>query len=131
VTDHSLPASSCCLPAVPMVLPMVLPELLLLMWQCHRNVTLAPVTLGLDLPPWYQSLLGPYTQHRVGAMRKGGGGKAHVCCVRQVILLLFSCCWSFSQKTLLWPIEARAITFPCLPTVLVPAAPVAVGAELS
>ncbi|KAL4853718.1 hypothetical protein ACK3TF_005327 [Chlorella vulgaris] len=33
-----------------------------------RNVTLAPVTLGLDLPPWYQSLLGPYTQHRLQSL---------------------------------------------------------------
>lgn len=30
-----------------------------------RNVTLAPVTFGLDVPEWYQPLLEPYTRHRV------------------------------------------------------------------
>ncbi|PSC70577.1 hypothetical protein C2E20_6087 [Micractinium conductrix] len=30
-----------------------------------RNVTLAPVSLGLDLPAFYQPLLDPYTRHRV------------------------------------------------------------------
>ena len=30
-----------------------------------RNVLLAPVSLGLRLPAWYQSLLDPYTAHKV------------------------------------------------------------------
>ena len=56
----------------------------------RRNVTLAPVSLGLDLPAFYQPLLEPYTRHKVrhqatlplttvvllgpGALR---GGQAH------------------------------------------------------
>lgn len=31
----------------------------------RRNVTLAPVTLGMDVPAWYQPLLEPYTRHKV------------------------------------------------------------------
>ncbi|EFN50995.1 expressed protein [Chlorella variabilis] len=30
-----------------------------------RNVTLAPFSMGMDLPPWYQSLLDPFTAHKV------------------------------------------------------------------
>ncbi|PRW61210.1 hypothetical protein C2E21_0582 [Chlorella sorokiniana] len=33
-----------------------------------RNVTLAPVTLGLDVPAWYQPLLEPYTRHKVTSL---------------------------------------------------------------
>ncbi|KAI7844869.1 hypothetical protein COHA_001522 [Chlorella ohadii] len=33
-----------------------------------RNVTLAPVTFGLDVPAWYQPLLEPYTRHKVTSL---------------------------------------------------------------
>jgi hypothetical protein len=41
-----------------------------LLFSC-RNVTLAPVTLGLDLPPWYQLLLDPYIRQALQRRQRG------------------------------------------------------------
>ena len=73
MVQHCAPLTPPCLPA-PIMLPLLPPLLLLLLpgHHCRRNVTLAPVSIGLDLPPLYQALLDPYTRFKVGDGERAG-----------------------------------------------------------